>query len=49
MAGAVIVTQLTTLLLGIGLGTPMQEIFLGLLMVVLVAVYGREQHISARV
>jgi ribose transport system permease protein len=49
LAGAIIVTQLTTLLLGVGLGAPMQETLLGLLMLVLVAVYGREAHVSARV
>jgi ribose transport system permease protein len=48
-AGAIIVTQLTTLLLGIGLGAPMQQTLLGVLMLVLVAIYGREAHVSARV
>lgn len=49
LAGAIIVTQLTTLLLGVGLGAPMQETLLGVLMLVLVAIYGRESHVSARV
>ena len=49
VAGAIIVTQLTTLLLGVGLGAPMQETLLGVLMLTLVAVYGREAHVSARV
>lgn len=49
IAGALIITQLTTLLVGLGLGASMQEAFLGILVLLLVTVYGREVHISARV
>jgi ribose transport system permease protein len=49
VGGALIVTELGTLLIGVGLGAPVQQIFLGGLMVVLVALYGREAHVSSRI
>ena len=49
IAGALIISQLTTLLIGFGFGPSMQEILLGILIVLLVIVYGRESHVSTRV
>jgi len=49
ITGALIISQLTTLLIGAGLDTNMQEAFLGVLVILLVALYGREAHISTRI
>jgi ribose transport system permease protein len=49
IAGAFIVTELTTLLVGNGFGASMQEVLLGVLVIVLVVAYGREAHVSAKV
>jgi ribose transport system permease protein len=48
IAGCLIVTELGTLLIGLGLDQAAQQICLGLLIVVLVALYGREPHLSMR-
>ncbi len=44
-----VVTELSTLLVGLGLNQAAQQIFLGFLIVALVALYGREPHVSMRV
>lgn len=49
VAGTLIITQLTALLVGFGFGPSMQQAFLGLLIVVLVVVYGRERHVSEQI
>jgi ribose transport system permease protein len=49
VAGCLVVTELGTLLIGLGLDQPAQQICLGILIVVLVAFYGREPHLSMRV
>lgn len=49
VAGCLIITELTTLLIGLGLDQPGQEIFLGALIVLLVAVYGRQPHVRLRI
>lgn len=49
VGGVLIVIELGTLLIGVGLGAPVQQIFLGVLMVLLVALYGREAHVSSRI
>lgn len=49
IAGALIISQLTTLLIGFGFGPSMQEVLLGVLIVLLVVIYGRETHISSRI
>lgn len=49
VAGCLVVTELGILLVGLGLDQAAQQIFLGILIVVLVAVYGREQHVSMRI
>ncbi len=47
--GVLIVTQLTTLLIGAGFGSAMQEALLGILLILLVLIYGREPHVSTRI
>jgi ribose transport system permease protein len=49
IAGALIISQLTTLLVGLGFGPSMQEVLLGILIILLVIIYGRESHVSTRV
>ncbi|HUC24205.1 MAG TPA: ABC transporter permease [Streptosporangiaceae bacterium] len=49
IAGALIISQLTTLLVGFGFGPSMQEVLLGILIILLVIIYGRESHVSTRV
>jgi ribose transport system permease protein len=49
VAGCLIITELTTLLIGLGLDQPGQEIFLGALIVLLVALYGRQTHVRMRI
>ena len=48
IVGVLAITQLTTLLVGAGLGSAMQEALLGILVILLVAAYGREPHVAAR-
>jgi ribose transport system permease protein len=48
IAGVLVITQLTTLLVGAGFGAPMQEALLGIVVVVLVGLYGREPAVAAR-
>ncbi len=48
IAGCLIVTELGTLLIGLGLDQAAQQICLGFLIVALVALYGREPHLSMR-
>jgi ribose transport system permease protein len=45
VAGAVVLVELRTLLIGIGLSEAMVQSALGVLILLLVAVYGRDQHI----
>ena len=49
MAGAFLISNLTTLLLGVGVSTNVQQILLGALIVVLVFLYGREAHVRTRI
>ncbi len=49
IAGALVISQLTTLLVGFGFGPSMQEALLGILIVVLVLLYGRVSHVSTRI
>lgn len=48
VAGVLAITQLTTLLVGAGFGSSMQEAVLGIVVVVLVGAYGREPHVASR-
>lgn len=49
VAGVLLITELTTLLVGVGSNTEVQEMLLGLLIVVMVGVYGRDQHVRTEV
>lgn len=49
VAGCLVVTELETLLVGVGLDQPGQQICLGFLIVALVALYGREAPVSMRI
>jgi ribose transport system permease protein len=49
MGGCLVVTELGTLLVGLGLDQPAQQICLGVLIVALVACYGREPPLSLRI
>lgn len=48
-AGTLLITQLTTLLIGLGFSDRVQQIMLGLLIILLVAVYGRESHVRSQI
>jgi ribose transport system permease protein len=45
MAGALVLTEINTLLIGLGLTPSMVEAALGLVIIVLVSLYGREEHV----
>ncbi len=47
--GALIMTLFTTLLIGHGAGEALQEILIGVLILLFVGVYGREQRVRDRV
>jgi ribose transport system permease protein len=49
VVGAVILTELTTLFSGLGLDSPSQQVLLGVLIVLVVLIYGREDHVRNRV
>jgi ribose transport system permease protein len=49
IVGALIISQLTTLLVGHGYGTSIQQSFLGVLIILLVILYGREPRVSTTV
>lgn len=49
VVGALIVAQLTTLLVGINFGVSAQEMFLGIGIVLLATIYGRQPDISTRI
>lgn len=49
LAGAFVISTLTTLLLGVGIDTNVQQILLGALIVLLVFCYGRESHVGGRI
>lgn len=48
IAGVLVITQLTTLLIGAGFSASLQEALLGVVIVALLGLYGREAHVSAR-
>jgi ribose transport system permease protein len=48
VAGALVLSELTTLLVGQGYSASLQEALLGVLVVLLVAVFGRESHVSMK-
>jgi len=48
-AGTLLITEITTLLIGLGFSDRIQQIMLGLLIIVLVAIYGREPHVRNQI
>ncbi len=48
-AGTLLITELTTFLIGLGFNDRIQQIMLGLLIIVLVALYGREAHVRSQI
>jgi ribose transport system permease protein len=48
-AGALVLTEINTLLIGLGLSPAMVEAALGMLIVVLVSLYGREPHVRTTI
>lgn len=49
VAGALVLTEINTLLIGLGLSPSMVESALGVLIVILVSVYGREPHVRTTI
>ena len=49
VAGAICLIELTTVLVGLGLQPPLVQATLGVLIVAMVAVYGREPHVRERI
>lgn len=49
IAGALLITEITTLLIGFGASDEMQQMMLGVLIVAMVALYGRQVHVSEEV
>jgi len=49
VAGCLIITELTTLLVGLGFDQPTQQVYLGVLIVLLVLLYGRDAHVRMRI
>jgi ribose transport system permease protein len=49
VAGAIILTELTTILIGVGLPDALQQVFLGIIIVLVVSIYGREAHVRSTV
>ncbi len=49
IAGCFIITELTMLLIGLGLDEAAQQVSLGILIIVLVAIYGRETHVRMQI
>ena len=48
-AGALVLTEINTLLIGLGLSSAMVEAALGALILALVSIYGREPHVRASI
>lgn len=49
VAGTIIITLLTTFLIGMGYSERIQQVMLGILIVLLVALYGREAHVRNQI
>jgi ribose transport system permease protein len=49
IAGVLITTEITTLLIGLGFTPSMQQALLGILILALIAVYGREARVAAQI
>lgn len=48
IVGVLLTTQFTMLLIGFGVSANLQQVFLGLVILVLIAIYGRDRHIANR-
>ena len=48
-AGVLLITELTTFLIGLGFSDRIQQVMLGLLIILLVAIYGREPHVRTQI
>ena len=48
-AGVLLITEITTFLIGLGFSDRIQQVMLGLLIVLLVAIYGREPHVRTQI
>jgi ribose transport system permease protein len=48
VAGVLVTTEFTTLLIGFKVGPNMQQVMLGVAILVLITVYGRDRHVSQR-
>jgi ribose transport system permease protein len=49
IAGCFIITELTLLLVGLGLDQPAQQVCLGILIILLVSLYGRQDHVRMQI
>lgn len=49
VAGVLVTTEFTTLLIGQEVGPNLQQVFLGIAILVLITVYGRDRHVSQRI
>lgn len=49
VAGALVLTEINTLLIGLGLAPPMVEAMLGVLIIALVSLYGRDAHVRTTI
>src|SRR5690606_15098246 len=49
VAGTLVAVEIETLLVGIHVNASMQQVPLGLIILVLIVAYGREQHVSQRI
>lgn len=47
--GALVLTELTTILLGTGLSQALEQVYLGIIIIAAVAIYGREAHVRTRI
>jgi ribose transport system permease protein len=48
-AGSLLITELTTFLIGVGFSDRIQQVMLGCLIILLVAIYGREPHVRTQI
>ena len=49
IAGALALTEIGTILVGYGLDSPTQQIFYGFLVLLMIVIYGRDQHVRSRI
>ena len=49
VAGALVLTELNTLLIGFGLQPSLVQAALGVVIIMLVSLYGRDPHVSTRI